>query len=113
MAMVQTKAYILKASVGKKMSASVTSFVRKRMKRTYAKASTTVIKTSARSRFFSVKNAKTKSITNTPSTAKNSIDGKICLCSTRRVIDKIDDKYATTTNELKNALGNTNAGFAS
>lgn len=60
---------------------------------------------------MSVKKAKTKSMQNVPKNAKNIIDGKICLCSTSRVIDKIPDKYDTTTNELQNAEGNTNAGF--
>lgn len=60
---------------------------------------------------MTVKNAKTNRTQLVPSRAKKSMEGKMCLCSTRRVIEMIDDKYAVTTKALQNAEGNTNAGF--
>ena len=60
-----------------------------------------------------MKKAKTKSMQNAPKNAKNIIDGKICLYSTSRVIDKTPDKYDTMTNELQNPDVSTNDGFAS
>ena len=74
------------------MKESVTSFVKKRTNRTYANASAITIKKSASRSFLRVKKAKTNSIAHAPSMAKNSIDGKICLCSTSRVIDKIEER---------------------
>ena len=67
----------------------------------------------ASKRLCKLKNAKTNNMTNVPRITKNTIDGKICLCSTRRVIDKIDDVYDTTTKVTQNAGNNTNDGFSS
>lgn len=81
-----------KTNVGKNSKAIFQSFVRKRIKSTYAIASTAVIHTSANTKFFSVKKAKTNNTENKPKNTKNSIDGKICFNSTSRDTANTQDK---------------------
>lgn len=75
-------AYTSKANVGKNSNAIFQSFMRKRINNTYAIARTTAMQHNAKTKFLSVKNAKTKRIEKMPSKRKNIIDGNKCLNST-------------------------------